>query len=104
LGMPLQFMNRSFRFAEQEGHAPTLTSVALLFYPTNFPTHFGFLAALCFLGGLVALHRFREHRAVLWVAALAPFVLITLIRNKNPRSALPALAPPAGVGAPGAQP
>src|SRR4029453_17606064 len=24
LGMPLQFMNRSFKFAEQEGHAPTL--------------------------------------------------------------------------------
>jgi len=102
LGMPLQFMNRSFRFAEQEGHAPTLTSVALLFYPTNFPTHFGFLAALCFLGGLVALHRFREHRAVLWVAALAPFVLITLIRNKNPRYELPALAAAAVVAALGA--
>lgn len=99
LGMPLQFMNRSFRFAEQEGHAPTLSSVALLFYPTNFPTHFGFLAALCFLGGLVALYRFREHRAVLWVAALAPFVLITLIRNKNPRYELPALAAVAVVAA-----
>src|SRR4030095_10683876 len=102
LGMPLQFMNRSFKFAEQEGHAPTLTSVALLFYPTNFPTHFGFLAALCFLAGLLALHRFREHRAVLWIAALAPFVLITLIRNKNPRYALPALAAAAVVAALGA--
>jgi hypothetical protein len=103
LGMPLQFMNRSFRFAEQEGHAPTLSSVALLFYPTNFPTHFGFLAALCFLGGLVALRRFREHRAVLAIAALAPFVLITMIRNKNPRYALPALAAAAVVAALGAR-
>src|SRR4030095_1083848 len=102
LGMPLQFMNRSFKFAEQEGHAPTLTSVALLFYPTNFPTHFGFLAALCFLAGLLALHRFREHRAVLWIAALAPFVLITVIRNKNPRYALPALSAAAVVAALGA--
>jgi hypothetical protein len=103
LSMPLQFMNRSFRFAEYEGHAPTLTSVALLFYPANFPTHFGFLAALCFLGGLVALYRFREQRAVLWVAAIAPFVLITFIRNKNPRYALPALAAAAVVAALGAR-
>jgi Dolichyl-phosphate-mannose-protein mannosyltransferase/LmeA-like phospholipid-binding len=103
LGLPLQFMNRSFKFAEQEGHAPTLSSVALLFYPTNFPTHFGFLAALCFVGGLWALRRFREHRAVLWIAALAPFVLITLIRNKNPRYSLPALAAAAVVAALGAR-
>jgi len=103
LGLPLQFMNRSFKFAEQEGHAPTLSSVALLFYPTNFPTHFGFLAALCFVGGLLALRRFRAHRAVLWIAALAPFVLITLIRNKNPRYSLPALAAAAVVAALGAR-
>lgn len=92
LGLPLQFEHRSFMFAAQEGHAPTLSSAALLHYPTIFPTQVGVLAALCFLGGLLAVRRVREHRAVLWIAAIAPFVIITLIRNKNFRYSLPAVS------------
>ena len=92
LGLPLQFEHRSFMFAAQEGHAPTLSAAALLHYPTIFPTQVGLLAALGFLGGLLAVRRVREHRAVLWIAAIAPFVIITLIRNKNFRYSLPAVS------------
>jgi hypothetical protein len=97
--LPFQLLNRSFTFAEREGQSPTLSSTALLYYPTVFPTQFGFLAVLAFLGGLLVLWRVREHRAVLWVAAITPFVVLTLIRNKNFRYSLPALAAAAVVAA-----
>src|SRR2546426_571335 len=103
LGLPLQFMNRSFRNAALEGEAPTFSSVALLYYPTTFPSQFGVLAALCFLGGLWAARRFREHPAVLWLAAVTPFLVLTLIRNKDLRYSLPALSAAAVVAALGAR-
>ena len=103
LHLPLLFLNRSFKFAAFEGHAPAFSSTALLYYPTTFPSQFGLLATLCFLGGLLAVRRFRDHRAVLWVAALTPFLLVTLIRNKNLRYSLPALSAAAVVAALGAR-
>jgi 4-amino-4-deoxy-L-arabinose transferase-like glycosyltransferase len=103
LGLPLQFEHRAFMFGAQEGHAPTFSSAALLYYPTIFPTQVGLLATLCFLGGLLAVRRVREHRAVLWIAAIAPFVIVTLIRNKNFRYSLPALSAVAVVAALGAR-
>jgi hypothetical protein len=102
-GLPRLFLNRSFKFAAFEGHAPAFSSTALLYYPTTFPSQFGLLATLCFLGGLLAVRRFRDHRAVLWVAALTPFLLVTLIQNKNLRYSLPALSAAAVVAALGAR-
>jgi 4-amino-4-deoxy-L-arabinose transferase-like glycosyltransferase len=103
LGLPLQFEHRSFMFAAQMGQAPTFSSAALLYYPTIFPTQVGLLAALCFLGGLLTVRRVREHRGVLWIAAIAPFVIITLIQNKSYRYSLPALSAVVVVAALGAR-
>ncbi len=91
LGLPMQVANRSFKQAAESGHAEAFTSTALLYYPRVFQPQFGALAGLLFVWGLWALRRRREARAPLWLAAIAPFVLFSLIQNKNLRYTLPIL-------------
>jgi Dolichyl-phosphate-mannose-protein mannosyltransferase len=103
VGLPMQVLNRSFKQAAESGHAPALTSAALLFYPRWIVPQFGLLATLLLLGGVVALARSDRARGLVW-AALAPTVIFFLIQNKNLRYTLPllpaaALAAAAGVAA-----
>ena len=97
LGMPMQILNRSFKQAAESGHAPALTSGALLFYPRWIVPQFGLLATLLLLGGVVALVRRTRARGLV-SAALAPTVIFFLIQNKNLRYTLP-LLPAAAVAA-----
>lgn len=90
LGMPMQILNRSFKQAAESGHAPALTSGALLFYPRWIVPQLGLLATLLLLGGAVALVRRARARGLVW-AALAPTVIFFLIQNKNLRYTLPLL-------------
>lgn len=103
IGLPLQVMNRSFKNAALEQKPETFTAAGLLYYPTMFPTQFGLLAIALFLWGLWALRRERAARAFLWVAALGPFVVWSLIQNKNLRYTLPILPAAALVAAAGAR-
>jgi Dolichyl-phosphate-mannose-protein mannosyltransferase/LmeA-like phospholipid-binding len=103
IGLPLQVMNRSFKNAALEQKAGTFSPEGLLHYPTMFPTQFGLLAVGLFLWGLWALRRECAARAFLWIAALGPFVVFTLIQNKNLRYTLPILPAAALVAAAGAR-
>jgi len=103
LGLPFQFLDRSFRQAAEAGQAEALTSTSLLFYPRIFPAQFGLLAGVLCAWGLWALRRQRAARAYLWLAALVPFLLFTLIQNKNLRYTLPILPAAALVAAAGAR-
>ena len=100
VGMPGQFLNRSFKQAAESGYAPALSSGGLLFYPSVFPTEIGYLAVLVFVLGLWTLRRDLRSRRLLWAAALVPFLMILLVQNKNLRYALP-LIPAAAVVAAG---
>lgn len=100
IGMPGQFLNRSFKQAAESGYAPALSSGGLLFYPSVFPTEIGYLAVLVFVLGLWTVRRDRRARRLLWAAALVPFLMILLVQNKNLRYALP-LIPAAAVVAAG---
>jgi 4-amino-4-deoxy-L-arabinose transferase-like glycosyltransferase len=101
IGMPGQFLNRSFKQAAEQGSAPALSSGGLLFYPSVFPTEIGYLAVLVFALGLWTVRRDLRARRLLWAAALVPFVMILFAQNKNLRYALP-LVPAAVVVAAGA--
>src|SRR2546422_5181855 len=101
LGLPFQFLDRSFRQAAEAGQAEALTSASLLFYPRIFPAQFGLLAGVLCAWGLWALRRQRAARAYLWLAVLVPFLLFTLIQNKNLRYTLPILPAAALVAAAG---
>ena len=90
VGLPMQVVNRSFKQAAESGHAPALTSSALLFYPRWIVPQLGLLATLLLLGGVVALARRERARGLVW-AALAPTVIFFLIQNKNLRYTLPLL-------------
>ena len=101
VGLPAQFINRSFKQAAEAGQAPALTGASLMFYPEWIIPQWGLLATALLLWGIVALARRPRARGLLW-AALAPFVIFTLIQNKNLRYTLPllpaaALAAAAGV-------
>ncbi|MGH7395904.1 MAG: glycosyltransferase family 39 protein, partial [Candidatus Rokuibacteriota bacterium] len=100
-GLPLQIINRSFKQAALSEHPETFSAEGLLYYPTMFPVEFGLLAASLFLWGLWAVRRERAARAFLWMAALGPFVVFTLIQNKNLRYTLPILPAAALVAAAG---
>jgi hypothetical protein len=101
--LPGQLTRRSFDYAAQEGHLPVLTSTALVYYLRVFPSQFGWLAVAAFTWGLWAIRSRLPTRAVLWLAALAPVVVFTLIQNKNLRYSLPALGAAAVVAAAGAR-
>ena len=103
VGLPMQALNRSFKQAAEVGQAEALTPAGLLFYPRVFVPQFGVLAVPLYAWGLWALRREPRARAWLWVSALAPFVLYSLIQNKNLRYTPPALPPAALVAAVGAR-
>lgn len=103
IGLPLQVMNRSFKQADLAQQPKTFSPEGLLYYPTIFPVEFGLLAVPLFLWGLWALRRERAARAFLWIAALGPFVVFSLIQNKNLRYTLPILPAAALVAAAGAR-
>src|SRR5262249_7362858 len=86
--------------AEQQNPEP-LTSVALLYYPRTLPTQIGLLGGALLLWGLWALRKHRGARAILWLATLGPFLLFSLIQNKNLRYTLPILPAAALVAAVG---
>lgn len=100
VGMPGQFLNRSFKQAAESGYAPALSSGGLLFYPSVFPTEIGFLAVPVFVLGLWMLHHDRA-RWLLWGATLIPFAMIVFVQNKNLRYALPLIPAAALVAAGG---
>ncbi len=103
LGLPLQIMNRSFKNAAFEQKPETFSPEGLLYYPRMFPVQFGLLAVLLFLWGIWAVRRERAARAFLWVSALGPFVVFSLIQNKNLRYTLPILPATALIAAAGAR-
>jgi len=90
-GLPMQILNRSFKQAAEQQNPSPLTATALLFYPRTLPTQLGLLAGLLLLWGLWALRKNRAARPVLWLATLGPFVVFSLIQNKNLRYTLPIL-------------
>ena len=90
LGLPMQVSQRSFKQAAEEGKAEALTAEGLLYYPRTFPPQVGMLVGPLFFWGLVALRKERA-RAFLWLAALGPLVIFSLIQNKNLRYTLPIL-------------
>jgi len=98
VGLPMQVLNRSFKQAAESGHAPALTTGALLFYPRFIVPQLGLLATLLLLAGVVALARHPRARGLVW-AALAPAVIFFLIQNKNLRYTLPLLPAAALAGA-----
>ena len=103
VGLPMQVLNRSFKQAAEVGQAEALTPAGLLFYPRVFLPQFGFLAAPLFAWGLWALRTRRGARGFLWLSALAPFLIYSLIQNKNLRYTLPILPAAALVTAVGVQ-
>jgi 4-amino-4-deoxy-L-arabinose transferase-like glycosyltransferase len=100
-GLPMQVLNRSFKQAAEQQNAEPLTIAALLYYPRTLPTQLGILAALLFLWGLWTLRRNRAARPILWLATLSPFIVFSLIQNKNLRYTLPILPAAALVAAVG---
>ncbi|HVQ78308.1 MAG TPA: LmeA family phospholipid-binding protein [Candidatus Binatia bacterium] len=92
ISIPSQILGRSFQNAAREGQPPTFTSESLTYYPRVFPSQLGWLATLAFAWGLWSIRSHRGARAVLWLAALIPVVVFTIIQNKNLRYTLPALA------------
>src|SRR5436189_3849458 len=91
-GLPAQMLNRSFKQAAEQQNPDPLTAAALSFYPRTLPTQLGLVAALLLLWGLWALGKEgRTTRGFLWLATLGPFVLFSLIQNKNLRYTLPIL-------------
>jgi hypothetical protein len=101
VGLPMQFMNRSFKQAAESGHAPALSGASLLFYPQWIIPQWGLLATALLLLGLGALAWRPRARGLLW-SALAPFVIFLLIQNKNLRYTLPLLPAAALAAAAGA--
>jgi len=91
LGLPMQISNRSFKQAAESGYPEALTVEGLLFYPRVLAMQFGILAAPLFGWGIFALRKDRRARAFLWLASLVPFVVFSLIQNKNLRYTLPIL-------------
>jgi hypothetical protein len=103
LGLPLQISNRSFKFAAQEAQAGYLSTESLLYYPRVLPSQLGPLATVLFLWGIWTARRLRDSRAFLWLAAVVPFALFSLIQNRNLRYTLPILPAAALLAAVGAR-
>ena len=103
VGLPMQAANRSFKQAAGAGQAGYLSVESLLYYPRVLPMQFGALASLLFVAGAWAARRYRESRAFLWLAGVAPFVMFSLIQNRNLRYVLPVLPAAALLAAVGAR-
>src|SRR5262245_59258954 len=91
VGLPMQVLNRSFKNAALEGQVETFTPAGLSYYLLVFVSQFGLIAGPLCVWGLVALRRNPRGRALLAFSLLAPFVLYSLIHNKNLRYTLPVL-------------
>ena len=103
VGLPIQAANRSFKQAAEAGQAGYLSAESLLYYPRVLPMQFGALATLLFVAGAWAARRYRESRAFLWLAGIVPFVMFSLIQNRNLRYTLPILPAAALLAAVGAR-
>jgi len=88
-GLLPQIASRSFKQAAESGHPDPFTASALLFYPTMLVPQFGVLAVVLLAAGLVVAILRRQGVAV--TAFLVPFVLFSLLQNKNLRYTLPLL-------------
>jgi len=88
IGMPGQFLNRSFKQAAEQGSAPALSSGGLLFYPSVFPTEIGFLRPSSSSWAVDAAARASRAPPPLG-GHDCPFALILFVQNKNLRYALP---------------
>ena len=87
LGLGAQVDARAFAQAAEAGHPDPFTLLGLTFYPRWLGYQLGLLtAALAVIGLVVAAVR---RQWFLLVAALAPFVVLEVIRNKNLRYSLP---------------
>ena len=100
-GLPMQILNRSFKQAAEQQNPEPLTSAALTYYPRTLPTQLGLLAGLLLIWGLWALRKHGAARTILWLATLGPFIVFSLIQNKNLRYTLPILPAAALVAAVG---
>src|SRR3989442_2591774 len=85
--MPRQIAFRAVTHAAEEGKPPTLSAVALAFYPTSLPVQLGVLATVLLVTGIVVALMRRQGLVV--VAFLAPLALFMLLRNKDLRYTLP---------------
>jgi DUF2993 family protein/dolichyl-phosphate-mannose-protein mannosyltransferase len=103
LGLPMQAANRSFKNAAAEGQAAYLSPESLLFYPRTLPSQLGVLASLLFLVGAWAVRRHRESRVFLWLSGVVPFMMFSMIQNRNFRYTLPILPAAALLAAVGAR-
>lgn len=93
LGLATQIQNRSFKQAAEAGSPEALSAVSLAYYPLNMPAHFGVIAVVLLLIGVVVAFR---RRCWFVLAGLVPFLVFLLLQNKQMRYALP-LAPMIGV-------
>ncbi|HEU5193507.1 MAG TPA: LmeA family phospholipid-binding protein [Methylomirabilota bacterium] len=89
LGLGAQVDARAFAQAAEAGHPDPFTLAGLTFYLKFLGFQLGFLgAALALAGILVAAIR---RQWFLLIAALSPFLVLEVIRNKNLRYSLPVL-------------
>ncbi len=70
--------------------APLASWGAILFYPVALPSMIGWPAVLLAVAGAVALVRAPATRRWAWTVVV-PLVIVTLLRNKQPRYFMPAL-------------
>ncbi len=91
VGLPMQVVNRSFKQAAEAGQVEAYTPAGLSFYPRVFLPQFGLLAGVLCACGLWTVRRRVGVRVFLWLAALVPFAIVSLIQNKNLRYTLPIL-------------
>ena len=97
LGLGAQVDARAFAQAAEAGHPDPFTLAGLTFYLKFLGFQFGFAAALLALAGVVVAAMRRQW--FLLIAALSPFLVLEVIRNKNLRYSLPVLGALAVVAA-----
>jgi predicted outer membrane lipoprotein len=87
LGLGAQVDARAFAQAAEAGHPEPFTLIGLTFYVRWLGYQLGLLTAVLVLVGIVVAAIRRQW--FLLVAALAPFLVLEVIRNKNLRYSLP---------------
>jgi 4-amino-4-deoxy-L-arabinose transferase-like glycosyltransferase len=88
-GMLSQIGARSFKQAAESGHPDPLSWAGVTYYPRLLVTQFGVIAVLALAAGLVV--AIRRRQGMILTALLVPFLLFTLLQNKNLRYTLPLL-------------
>ena len=88
-GLGAQVDARAFAQAAEAGHPDPFTLMGLTFYVRWLGYQLGLVTAVLALAGIVVAAIRRQW--FLLVAALAPFVVLEVIRNKNLRYSLPVL-------------